>query len=67
MEDCDGVAFGSLTALFSVVTVAVGIPCMLVWLGFGTAMQRLLKTERALRAFNVCMGLLFAATVMMFV
>ena len=54
-------------AVFSVVTVAVGIPCMLVWLGFGTAMQRLLKTDSALRAFNVGMGLLLAATVVMFV
>ena len=54
-------------AVFSLVTVAVGVPCMLVWLGFGTAMQRLLKTDRALRAFNVSMGVLLAATVVMFV
>ena len=38
-----------------------------VWLGFGTAMQRWLKTDSALRAFNVFMGLLLAATVVMFV
>jgi len=53
--------------VLSLVTVAVGIPCMLVWLGFGTAMQRLLRTDRALRTFNVCMGVLLAATVVMFV
>jgi threonine/homoserine/homoserine lactone efflux protein len=54
-------------AVFSLVTIAVGVPCMLVWLGFGTAMQRLLKTDRALRAFNVSMGILLAATVIVFV
>ena len=35
---------------------------MLVWLGFGAAMQRVLGTDRALRAFNIAMGLLLAAT-----
>ena len=40
-----------------------GIPCMLVWLGFGAAMQVVLRTDRALRTFNIAMGLLLVATV----
>jgi threonine/homoserine/homoserine lactone efflux protein len=54
-------------ALFSIITVTVGIPCMLVWLGFGAGMQRLLRTERALRSFNVAMGVLLAATALVLV
>ena len=53
-------------ALFSAITMAIGIPCMLVWLGFGAGMQRLLRTDRALRTFNVTMGLLLAATAVIF-
>lgn len=54
-------------ALFSVITVTLGIPCMLVWLGFGAGMQRLLRTDGALRTFNVAMGLLLAATALVLV
>lgn len=50
-------------ALFGVIFIAAGMPCMLAWLGFGAAMQRFLRTDRALRTFNVAMGLLLAATV----
>ena len=59
----DGPRRSLQAALFGAIEVVVGIPCMLVWLGFGAAMQRFLRTERALRAFNVAMGLLLAATV----
>ncbi len=47
----------------ALIEVVVGTPCMLLWLGFGAAMQRLLRTDRALRAFNIAMGVLLAATV----
>jgi threonine/homoserine/homoserine lactone efflux protein len=50
-------------AIFSAIWFVIGIPCMLVWLGFGAAMQRVLRTDRALRAFNIAMGLLLVATV----
>lgn len=50
-------------ALFGAIEVVFGVPCMLLWLGFGAAMQRFLQTDRALRTFNVAMGLLLAATV----
>jgi threonine/homoserine/homoserine lactone efflux protein len=50
-------------AFFGLTFVILGIPCMLVWLAFGAAMQRFLRTDRALRIFNIAMGLLLAATV----
>lgn len=53
--------------LFAAVFVVIGTPCMLVWLVFGAVMQRLLRTERALRLFNVAMGVLLAATVVVLV
>ena len=49
-------------AFFALVFMLAGTPCMLVWLGFGAAMQRLLATDRAFRNFNIAMGLLLAAT-----
>ncbi len=54
-------------ALFGLIFVAVGMPCMFAWLSFGAAMQRVLQTDRALRVFNVAMGLLLAATVLLIV
>ena len=50
-------------AIFGLIWVVFGIPCMLVWLGFGAAMQVVLRTDRALRTFNIAMGLLLVATV----
>jgi threonine/homoserine/homoserine lactone efflux protein len=54
-------------ALFAGLFIVTGTPCMTVWLGFGAAMQRLLRSDRALRAFNVAMGILLAATVFVLV
>jgi threonine/homoserine/homoserine lactone efflux protein len=53
--------------LFGAIFVVVGAPCMLLWLGFGAAMQRFLQTDQALRTFNIAMGLLLAATVFILV
>ncbi|MGH6925983.1 MAG: LysE family translocator [Propylenella sp.] len=50
-------------AFFGLTFVVLGTPCMLVWLGFGATMQYVLRTDRALRAFNIAMGVLLAATV----
>jgi threonine/homoserine/homoserine lactone efflux protein len=50
-------------ALFALIEVIVGAPCLLLWLAFGAAMQRFLRSDSALRSFNVTMGLLLAATV----
>ena len=54
-------------ALFALIFVAIGMPCMMVWLGFGAAMQQVLKSERAFRNFNIAMGALLAATIVVLV
>jgi threonine/homoserine/homoserine lactone efflux protein len=59
----EGAAAIPQAAIFALAFMTVGTPCMLVWLGFGAAMQYVLRTERALRAFNIFMGLLLAATI----
>lgn len=41
------------------------LPCCFVWLAFGAGAQRLLRTRRARRAFNVAMGLLLAGSVVL--
>jgi threonine/homoserine/homoserine lactone efflux protein len=41
------------------------IPCFLPWLAFGAAFQRLLRSARTARIFNVAMGLLLGASVVL--
>jgi threonine/homoserine/homoserine lactone efflux protein len=53
-------AFGALFVLAS-------LPCCFVWLAFGATAQRLLRSDRARRTFNVTMGLLLAASVVLIV
>ncbi|MCP1315846.1 MULTISPECIES: LysE family translocator [unclassified Halomonas] len=43
----------------------VALPCLLVWAGFGVAIGRLIKSDGGWRAFNVAMGLLTAASVVL--
>jgi threonine/homoserine/homoserine lactone efflux protein len=45
--------------------VLASLPCCFVWLAFGAGAQRLLRTRRARRAFNMIMGLLLAGSVVM--
>ena len=52
---------------FAAIFVVAGLPCMAVWLGFGAAMQRVLRTDRALRTFNTAMGALLAGTAVLLV
>jgi len=54
-------------AVFGLIFILAGTPCMFVWLGFGSAMQHLLTTDRAYRIFNVAMGVTLAATVFVMV
>jgi threonine/homoserine/homoserine lactone efflux protein len=54
-------------AAFGLIFIVAGMPCMLLWLGFGAAMQRVLTTDRAYRIFNLAMGALLAATVVLMV
>ncbi|HEX9906287.1 MAG TPA: LysE family translocator [Propylenella sp.] len=60
----DGAPAVLQAALLASIFTAVGAPCTLVWLGFGAAMQRVLRTDTALRTFNVAMALLLAASVL---
>ena len=53
-----GMTFGALFILAS-------LPCCFVWLAFGATAQRFLRTERARRTFNIAMGVLLAASVVL--
>mgnify|MGYP001366578113 CR=1 FL=1 len=53
----------SLAALF----VLAALPSCFPWLAFGAAMQRLLRTPRRLRVFNVTMGVLLALSIVLIV
>jgi threonine/homoserine/homoserine lactone efflux protein len=48
---------------FALLFVSAAMPSGLVWLAFGAAMHRLLRSERAARIFNIIMGLSLAASV----
>ena len=41
----------------------VALPSGFVWLAFGATVQRMLRSPRRLRTFNVAMGLLLAASI----
>ena len=51
--------------LLAGVAELVGLPCIALWAGFGTAIGRLLKSDRSWRVFNGVMGALTAACVVM--
>lgn len=55
----------SQAAMFGLIFLVAGTPCSMTWLGFGAGLQHLLTTKRALRVFNIAMGLLLAATVLL--
>ncbi len=52
---------------FGLLFMAAALPTGFVWLAFGAGVQRLLTTDRALRVFNIAMGGLLAASVLLFV
>ena len=56
-----GALFQSI--VFAGLFVAAALPSGLIWLAFGAAMRRLLKSERSARIFNWAMGLSLAASV----
>lgn len=59
-------AFTQAFALGALFTLAT-LPCCGVWLAFGASVQRLLRTPRAQRIFNLNMGALLAASVVLIV
>ena len=65
----DARADGAVTqaAALGLVFVLAALPACLPWLAFGAALQRVLRSSRARRAFNGAMGALLAASVILFV
>jgi threonine/homoserine/homoserine lactone efflux protein len=61
-----GSALGQSAALGLLFFLAV-LPSCLPWLAFGAVLQRVLRSERAFRLFNVAMGALLAASVILFI
>jgi threonine/homoserine/homoserine lactone efflux protein len=64
LDQRSGSALGQSAAI-SLTFVLAALPSCLPWLAFGAVMQRLLRSERALRTFNVAMGALLAASVIL--
>jgi threonine/homoserine/homoserine lactone efflux protein len=52
---------------FGLLFVLAALPSCFVWLAFGAALQRFLRTERAMRMFNVGMGAVLAGSVLLFI
>ncbi len=52
---------------FGLLFVLASWPSCFVWLAFGASMQRLLRTDRAMRAFNIAMGALLAGSMLLYV
>jgi threonine/homoserine/homoserine lactone efflux protein len=50
-------------SVFAALFVAAALPSGLVWLAFGASMQRLLRSARATRIFNIVMAVGLAASV----
>jgi threonine/homoserine/homoserine lactone efflux protein len=61
-----GGALGQSAAL-GLTFVLAALPSCFPWLAFGAVLQRVLRTERALRIFNGAMGALLAASVILFI
>lgn len=49
--------FGNLL-LITLVFVAINVPCVSLWAGFGTLMQKLLSNPKILKSFNIGMAIL---------
>jgi threonine/homoserine/homoserine lactone efflux protein len=54
-------------ATLAVIFVLAAVPSCFPWLAFGATLQRLLRSERALRTFNVVMGVLLVASVVVLI
>jgi len=53
--------------MVALIFVLAAAPCCFVWLAFGAVVQRALRSQRAMRTFNIAMGVLLAASVVLFV
>jgi threonine/homoserine/homoserine lactone efflux protein len=52
---------------FGLLFILAALPSCFIWLAFGASLQRFLSTERTARLFNVVMGVLLAAAVLLFI
>ncbi|WNN44682.1 LysE family translocator [Winslowiella toletana] len=60
-----GEAYRSSVMAISIGIVSVNIVSGMIWLGFGTLIGRILRSRRAWAIFNISMGLLTAACVLL--
>ncbi|TMI80702.1 MAG: LysE family translocator [Bacillati bacterium ANGP1] len=65
LDEGAGTALGQ-SAILGLLFFLAALPSCLPWLAFGAALQRALRSERAFRLFNVAMGALLAASVILF-
>jgi threonine/homoserine/homoserine lactone efflux protein len=54
--------FGSNVMLMALVFYFIGLPCICLWAGFGTAMRQVLTDPKRLRIFNIAMALSLVLT-----
>jgi threonine/homoserine/homoserine lactone efflux protein len=52
------------TATVTGMVALINVPVMLMWAGFGAALRENLQRPGRIRAFNIVMGLLLAASVL---
>lgn len=62
-----GKAYLSSAILLMAVFAVVCIPCISLWAGFGSWISRFLKNDRVFRVFNVIMGSLTAASLVLII
>lgn len=53
--------------LFGLIFILVSLPSCGVWLIFGASLQRLLRSDRSQRIFNLSMGLVLAGSTVLFI
>lgn len=61
-----GNAFGPSASL-ALLFIVAALPSCFVWLAAGASVQQYLRTERASRLFNVAMGALLGASILLFI
>lgn len=61
-----GNAFGQ-SVILAMLFIAAALPSCFVWLAAGASVQRLLRSERAARVFNLTMGGLLASSILLFI
>jgi threonine/homoserine/homoserine lactone efflux protein len=65
--DQSGAAVLLHAATLALLFVVAALPSCFAWLAFGAVLQRALRSQQALRTFNIVMGVLLAASVVLFI